>query len=143
MCVSGNARILLVDDNIPFLTFISSLLRQHSNVEVVGVAREGKEAVRLAQSLEPDIILLDIGLPTLNGIQAAYEIRKLVPEIKIVFVSNEASREVVQEALNLGACGYIQKICAAKDIALAISAVLNGGRFLSSKLAEYDLVTVA
>ena len=143
MCIAGNLRILLVDDNSPFLAFVSSLLRQQNNVDIVGEARDGKDAVRLAQALEPDVILLDIGLPVLNGIQAAFQIRKLVPETKIVFLSNESSREVVQEALNMGACGYIQKLCAAKDLALAISAVLNGGRFVSSTLVEYNLGTVA
>ena len=143
MPTTVNPRILLVDDNCPFLDFISSLLRQQYKVDVVGEARDGSDAIQQAQSLKPDLILLDVGLPTLNGIEAAYCIRKLVPNAKIVFVSNESSREIVQEALNLGACGYIQKIFAAKDIPEAINVVLNGGRFLSTSLGVYNLATVA
>jgi DNA-binding NarL/FixJ family response regulator len=138
-----NLRILLVDDNSSFLGFISSLLRQQHNLDVVGEARDGRDAVQQAQLLEPDLILLDLGLPNLNGIEAAYLIRKLVPNAKIVFVSNETSREVVEEALNLGACGYIQKIYAAKDIPNAINAVFSGERFLSSTLAGFNLAPVA
>lgn len=143
MSTAVKSRILLVDDNASFLGFISSFLGQQGNVDVVGEARDGWDAVQQAQSLRPDLIFLDIGLPTLNGIEAAYQIRKLVPSAKIVFVSNESSREVVQEALNLGACGYVQKIFAAKDLLEAISAVLNGRQFLSSALAGLNLAPVA
>jgi len=142
MCIARNARILLVDDNPPFLNFIASLLRQE-NVEISGDARDGKNAVRLARLLEPDLILLDVGLPTLNGIEAAYQIRKFVPDAKIVFLSNECSREIVEEALNLGARGYIQKVLAGTDVPIAITAFLNGGIFLSSTLAAYNLGTAA
>jgi DNA-binding NarL/FixJ family response regulator len=142
MSISVRARVLLVDDYPPFLNFVSSLLRQQGDVEVIHEVQDGDEAVRQAQSLKPDLILLDVGLPTLNGIEAAQQIRKLVPDSKVVFLSNECSREIVEEALNLGARGYIQKVFAAKDIPVAIAAVVNGGRFLSSTLAAYNLASV-
>jgi DNA-binding NarL/FixJ family response regulator len=143
MPTAMNPRILLVDDNASFLAFLSTLLRQQGNIDVVGEARDGKDAVYQAQSLQPDLILLDIGLPELNGIEAAYRIRELVPNAKIVFVSNECSREVVQEALHLGACGYIQKIFAARNVPDAINAVLKGEQFLSTELAGFKLAPVA
>ena len=142
MSIGVRARVLLVDDNPPFLNFVSSLLRQQGDVEVVHEVQDGDEAVRQAQSLKPDLILLDVGLPTLNGIEAAQLIRKLVPDAKVVFLSNECSREIVEEALNLGARGYIQKVFAAKDIPVAIAAVVNGERFLSSTLAAYNPANV-
>lgn len=139
MCIGAQARILLVDDYRPFLDFISSLLREQPNVEIVGEVQDGFEAIWQAQRLQPDLIFLDIGLPGVNGIQAAGQIRNAVPAAKIVFLTNECSPEVVQEALKLGACGYIQKVHAARDVTNAINAVLSGERFLSNALTEIPL----
>ena len=77
---------------------------------------DGLEAISKAEVLAPDLVLLDIGLPTLNGIEAARQIRRLVPKSKIVFVSQESSVEVVREALSLGAWGYVAKTRAEQDI---------------------------
>ncbi len=93
---------------------------------------DGLEAVRKACELRPDLILLDIGLPRLNGIEAARQIRTLVPESKIIFLTQESSAEVVEEALRLGACGYVKKLKAAKDLLAAVQAVVSGNQFVSS-----------
>lgn len=143
MCIRAQARILLVDDYRPFLDFISSLLREQPNVEIVGEVQDGFDAVLQAQRLEPDFIFLDIGLPGLNGIQAARQIRNAVPTAKIIFVTNEGSPEVVQEALELGACGYILKVHAARDVTTAANVVLSGERFLSNALTEIPFANVA
>jgi DNA-binding NarL/FixJ family response regulator len=87
------------------------------------------------EGLEPDLVLLDIGLPTLNGIEAARQIRKLAPESRIIFVSQESSPDVVQEALNLGALGYVLKTGAALDLLAAVEAVLDGRQFVSGGLS--------
>jgi DNA-binding NarL/FixJ family response regulator len=86
--------------------------------------------------LQPDLILLDIGLPKLNGIEAARQIRKIIPESRIIFVSLESSTTVVAEALSIGARGYVLKIRAGSDLLAAVQAVLEGVRFVSRGLIE-------
>ena len=100
-------------------------------MQVVCEVSDGLEAVQKAEELKPDLILLDIGLPTLNGIEAARQIRKLAPESKILFLSQESSADVVQEALNLGALGYVVKADARRDLSDAVEAVLLGEQFVS------------
>jgi DNA-binding NarL/FixJ family response regulator len=127
-------RILVVEDFAPFRQFIGSALARRSDLQIVGEATDGKEAVQKAEELQPDLILLDIGLPTLNGIEAAQRIHQVAPESKIIFVSQESSADVVQKALNSGAQGYVVKTKAASDLLAAAEAVLNGKQFLSSGL---------
>lgn len=103
-------------------------------MQVICEVSNGLEAVQKAEELKPDLILLDIGLPGLNGIEAARQIRQLATQSKIIFVSQESSPEVVQEALSLGAWGYIVKPRAASELMAAVEAVLEGRRFVSSGL---------
>jgi len=103
---------------------------------VVGEASDGLEAVQKAVELQPDLILLDIGLPRLNGIEAARQIRELVPESKIIFLTQESSAYAVREALSLGARGYVIKIMAASELFTAVEAVLSGETFVSSTQAN-------
>lgn len=127
-------RVLLVEDYEPFLQHVSSTLRQHSSLEVVGEAQNGIEAVESAATLQPDLILLDIGLPGLNGIDAASRIRALAPSARIVFLTQESSPDVVQEALRVGAWGFVLKSQAARDLPRAIEAVIRGTKFVSEGL---------
>ena len=131
----SSIRVLVVEDFAPFLTFICSRLRKESGLQIIGEVSDGLEAVRQAEELKPDLILLDIGLPTLTGLEAARQIRKLAPESKIVFLTQESSADVVQEALNLGARGYVVKIRAAIDLLAAVEAVLEGRQFVSCGLS--------
>jgi len=103
-------------------------------LQVVGEASDGLEAVHKAEELQPDLIVLDLGLPTLNGIEAARQIRKLSPASKIIFASQESSADVVQEALSSGARGYVLKTRADVDLVAAVEAVLEGRQFVSSGL---------
>lgn len=100
-------RILVVDDHEPFRESVALTLQEQPNLQVIGQARDGREAVRLAESLQPNLILLDIGLPGLNGIDAARRIRKLSPNTRIIFLTQESSGDVVREAFSLGAWGYV------------------------------------
>jgi DNA-binding NarL/FixJ family response regulator len=100
-------------------------------LKVVGEASDGLEGVQKAVELTPDLILMDIGLPSLNGIEAARQIRKLVPNSKIIFLSQESSPEVVQEAMSLGASGYVVKPMAGCDLLPAVEAALLGRKFVS------------
>jgi DNA-binding NarL/FixJ family response regulator len=129
-------RVLVVDDYEPFRRFICSTLGKRPCFQIVGEASDGLEAVRKAVELNPDLILVDIGLPNLNGIVTARQIRKLSPESKIIFVSQESSPEVVQEALNLGAQGYVSKTRVVVDLLAAVETVLEGRRFVSSGLTS-------
>jgi DNA-binding NarL/FixJ family response regulator len=99
----GKVRILVVDDNEPFRRFIASTLRDRKNFNVIGEACDGLEAVQRAEALQPDLILLDIGMPELNGLDAARQISKLAPNARIIFLTQESAPDVVGEALSLGA----------------------------------------
>ena len=126
-------RVLVVEEYQPFQRFIRSMLQKRPELQIICEVSDGLKAVRKAEELQPDLILLDIGLPTLNGIEAARRIRKLSPESKILFVSQESSANVVQEALSLGA-GYVLKAQAGSELLAAVDAVLQGKQFVSSGL---------
>jgi DNA-binding response OmpR family regulator len=129
-------RVLVVEDYEPFRRFICSMLSEKPGFEVFEVA-DGLEAVRKAEELQPDLIVLDIGLPLLNGIDAARRILKMFPESKILFLSQESSAEVVQEALALGALGYVVKVHMGTELLPAVDAVLQGRQFVSRGLSGH------
>lgn len=131
------ARIMVVDDFEPWRRFVSSIVQEEPGWHVVGEISDGLEAVQKAEELQPDLIVLDIGLPTLNGIEAARRIRKLSPESRILFVSQESSPDAVQEALALGAQGYVVKAHAGGELLPALKAVLQGSQFVSSGLSGH------
>jgi DNA-binding NarL/FixJ family response regulator len=134
-----SVRVLVVEDYEPFREFVCSTLGKISGLQIVGQASDGVEAVRKAEELQPCLILMDIGLPSLSGIEAARRIRKLAPMSKVLFLSQETSRDVVQEALRLGASGYIVKAHAGSELLAAVEVVLQGERFVSSGVANYSL----
>jgi DNA-binding NarL/FixJ family response regulator len=131
-------RVLVVDDYEPFRRFICSTLGKRPDLRVISEAADGLEAVHKVEELKPDLIVLDIGLPTLNGIEAARRIRQLAPESKIVFLSQESSADVVQEALSLGALGYVVKAHAGTDLLSAVEAAIQGTQFISRGLSVPD-----
>jgi DNA-binding NarL/FixJ family response regulator len=133
----STARVLVVDDYEPFRRFVCSTLGRAPELQIVGETSDGLEAVHKAEELQPDLIVLDIGLPTLHGIEAARRIRKLSPKSKILFVSQELGADVVQEALNVGALGYVVKAFAGSELLLAVRAVLADGQFISSALSGH------
>ena len=132
--------ILVVDDYEPWRRFVSTTLQKQLTLQVIGEAADGLEAVQKVRQLQPDLILLDIGLPTLNGIEAARQIRELFPKSKILFLSENRSWDIAEEALRTGAGGYIVKSNAVGELLLAVKAVLEGKRFISASLAANDLI---
>jgi CheY-like chemotaxis protein len=115
-------------------------LRENHNLQVIGVASDGLEAVQKAEELQPDLIVLDIGLPSLNGIEVARQIRKLSTKSKILFLSQESSADVVQGALGTGAQGYVVKSDAGSELLEGVNAVLRGEQFIGNRFSGHDFV---
>jgi DNA-binding NarL/FixJ family response regulator len=133
-------RILLVDDFEPFRSLVSSMLEQLPGFQVIGLARNGLEAAQQAEELRPDLILLDVGLPKLNGIAAAREIRIVSPTSKILFFST-SSPELAREAFYSGGRGYVVKAEITAELLLtAMYAVLIGRQFMSTSFAQCGLI---
>jgi DNA-binding NarL/FixJ family response regulator len=126
----ATVRVLVVEDFEPFRRFISSTLEKRRDLQIICEVSDGLEAVKKAEELKPDLILMDIGLPGLNGLDAARQIRKLAPESKIIFLSQESSPDIVQEALNLGALGYVVKARAGSELLPAVESVLLEKQFV-------------
>ena len=137
MQLTAQIRILVVDDFEPYRCSICSIIRQRPDLTILAEVQDGLEAVRQAEILQPDVILLDIGLPLLNGIEAARQIRKVAPTARIIFLTQESSAEVVHEALDLGAWGYVIKAQAGTDLLAAVEAIVQGGTFVSAGLNGY------
>jgi len=127
----------VVGKNKPLRRFVCWTLRKRPELQIVGEASGGVEAFRKAEELHPDLILLEIGLPTLHGIEAARQMRKCAPESKIVFLSHESGADMVQQAFEIGAGGYIAKTMVASDLLHAVEAVRKGKRFVSAGLSGY------
>jgi DNA-binding NarL/FixJ family response regulator len=124
-------RVLLVEDHEPFRQFVRTTLNARPGTEIVGEVSDGLVAVQKAQELRPDLIVLDIGLPGLNGLEAARCIRKFSPQSIILFLSQESSADVIEEALSIGALGFVIKACAGRDLMVAVEAVLRNQQFVS------------
>lgn len=115
----------------------------HPNLHVIGEASDGLEAVRLAEQLQPDLMLLDLGLPSINGIEVARRIRHLAPNSKVLFLSENRSGDIVAEALRTGALGYVVKSHAVRELLPAVEAVLQGRQFVSASLGDIDFTEPA
>ncbi len=135
-----SSRVLVVEDSAHFRNFICSTLRERPELQIVDQVPDGLQAVRRAEELQPDLIVLDIGLPSLNGIEAARRIRRLSPKSRILFLSQESSVDVLREALGTGASGYVYKPDAGSELLKAVSAVLRGECFVSARFSGHDLV---
>ena len=129
-------RVLLADDHTLVLAGIRGLLTKLAGVEVVGEAADGHETLRLAETLRPDIILLDIGMPGLNGLEVAQRLNKLDPNIRVVILSMHVSEEYVLRALHAGASGYLLKDSAVAELEVAIRAVARGETYLSPPVSK-------
>jgi DNA-binding NarL/FixJ family response regulator len=120
---TSTVRILVVDDYEPWRRFVRAALQKRPELQIVGEASDGLEAVQKTQELRPDMVLLDVGLPSLCGIEAARQLQRLSSESKVLFVSQESCPDVVQEALSTGACGYVVKKYAS-DLLSAMDTIL-------------------
>ncbi|WP_447976941.1 response regulator [Candidatus Nitrospira bockiana] len=139
-------RVLLADDHSLMLAGLQRLLESEAagecRCEVVGTIEDGRALVDAAQRLRPDIILLDISMPLLNGLDAAHQIRKLVPESKLIFVTMHASPSYATEAFKAGASGYLLKRSAAAELTQAIQAVLKGQHYITPLITKDVLESI-
>jgi two-component system nitrate/nitrite response regulator NarL len=129
---SFSVRILVVDDFEPWRQQVRGLLQTQPELCVIAEVADGLEAVEKAQALKPDLILLDVGLPNLNGLEAANGIRQVAPNAKIVFLTQDTDRDVVRAALSTGAQGYVLKADGVIELFTALKGVLGSDDFVSS-----------
>lgn len=132
--VSDVKRILVVDDFGPFRSLVGSILTNRAGWQIVAEATDGLDAIEKARALQPELILLDIALPKMNGIQVAKEISRITPASKIIFLSQETSADVIEEAIRMRASGYVNKAKIARDLVTAIEMALEGKRFFTAGL---------
>jgi DNA-binding NarL/FixJ family response regulator len=133
----STVRVLAVDDSLPWRGFVTAHLGNKS-VQVVGTAADGLEAIQKARALQPDIVIMDIWMPKLNGLAATREICRVVPIARVLIATNEADPSVVQAALAAGACGYVLKRMVPLDLLQAVEAVARGKLFIGRGLTGGD-----
>ena len=136
-------RILLADDHTIVLQGLSRFLREQADLEVVGQAKDGLATVTLARELSPDIIIMDISMPGLSGIEATRQIHGEQPDIKIIVLSMYPERQYALRAFRSGAAGYLTKASASSELVSAVKKILAGGKYVSATLADVALQVVS
>lgn len=126
-------RILLADDHMLILDGLRNLLERH--YDLVGTVQDGQSVVNAARRLQPDLVLMDVAMPVLNGLQAGHRLREQLPTIKLLYVSMYADTPYVEEALRIGASGYVLKRSGWEELSRAIEAVLAGKQYVSRELS--------
>jgi DNA-binding NarL/FixJ family response regulator len=129
-------KILIADDHGVVAEGLKHLIEAQADMRVVAIAADGREAVRVAREAQPDVVLMDLSMPELNGADAARAILERDPKCRVIVLSMYSDREYVRRALRAGAAGYVVKRSAAKEVVEAIRAVFGGGRYLSPRVAD-------
>ena len=128
-------RVLLADDHRLMREALRSIVDKESDMKVVGEAADGRAAVRMAREVSPDIVIMDIAMPELNGVEATHQIFSETPHVKILALSMHSDEHFVAGMLKAGASGYLLKDCAAEELVQAIRSVMGGREYLSPKIA--------
>jgi two-component system nitrate/nitrite response regulator NarL len=134
-------RLLVVDDFRLWRDCVQAHLEGHPKMCIAGFASDGLEALQKIGELQPDLVLLDISLPRLNGIETARRIRELSPSCKVIFLTSHLHPEIVQAALEAGGCGYVHKEDTANELLPSLESVLVGKQYLSRGVTDLDDVT--
>lgn len=129
-------KLLVADDHKIFRQGIKKLLEEQNDLQIVGEAKDGREAVKKAQELKPDIILMDVAMADLNGLQATREIKKALPDTKVLMLTMHKNEEYVLQSFQAGASGYVLKEGAVEDLVAAIHSVDNDKSFLSPTISK-------
>jgi DNA-binding NarL/FixJ family response regulator len=129
--MTGNIKVLLVDDHQMFRSGLRALLMREAEMEVVGEAADGRAAVELVVKLQPDVVVMDVRMPDLNGIEAARQAMTVKPDLKIIGLSAEGTERAMAEMLRAGAVGYVVKEAAYEELVLAIRTVIKGTVYFS------------
>ncbi len=129
-------KILIADDHQLVREGLANLLSDDPNIEVVGQAEDGKEAIENVKKLEPDILIMDIGMPVINGIEATGILKKEYPELKVIGLTLHAEKNFVRGMLEAGAYGYLFKTCAYEELILAINTVNSGNKYFSNEITD-------
>lgn len=127
-------KVLITDDHQLFREGLANLLFSAPDIEVIGQAENGKDAIEKAKHFKPDVTLLDIAMPKMNGIEATRELKKILPELKIIAVSMHSDKQYVKGVLEAGADGYLLKNCTYRQLTDAIKTVYSGKKFLSEDI---------
>jgi len=130
-------RVLLADDHALFRAGLRMLLEHIAGVEVIGEAKDGREAVQLVKKLKPDIALMDISMAGLNGLEATAQVSQEYPEVRVIVLSMHLSEQYVTQALRAGAAGYLLKDAAAAELEQAVKTVARGDTYLSQAASQH------
>jgi len=129
-------RILLVDDFVPWQHLVLRLLESETDLQIISTAVDGTEAIQKAEELQPDLILMDLCLPGMDGIEATRQIRIVSPGSKVLFLTDHSEPDIVQAAFDVGASGYVLKSDFSADLIPGVRAVLLGQKFVSRSLTN-------
>src|SRR5215469_15184917 len=134
---SNRPRVLIADDH----TLVADLCRKllETEFEVVGIVNNGRAMVRAASQFKPDVIIVDIAMPILNGLDASQQVKEFLPAVKLVFLTMNCEIDLAAEAFRRGASGYLLKTCAASEMVTAVREVLRGKSYMSQTLCKDDV----
>ena len=134
--MENKKKIVIAEDHTILRDGLRALISSQNNLEVIGEAGDGREAVRIVDNLEPDLLLIDLSMPKMNGIEAIKEIKNQHPDIKVIILTVHKSDEYIFASLKAGANGYMLKDASQNELLLAIQYVLNGKSFISPSISD-------
>lgn len=142
MNYTNEIKIVLVDDHKLLRTGLKNILEQKSNMVVIGEASDGREAIKIVETLQPDVLVIDVAMPGLNGIEAAKQIHKNNPNVKIIGLSMHSGKQFIQGMFKAGAYGYLLKDGDSDELITAISSVINNKKYLSKEINQEFLMLI-